>query len=202
MRLRPLDASHSLTGNGLSDTFIRYPTVPIDIRRNTAPWQRRSSSIQFGGGVAETSVTSKDILGGKGAGPHGDDQDRPPGPGRLHDRHPRLRGVLQGQPQAPQGHRRRGQGRPGQAREGRRQEARRLQGSPARLRPLRRRPLDARHDGDHPQPRPQRQVGRGPRRQDRQSPLRLRQLPPLHPDVLHHRHGPLQGAHGGDALAT
>ncbi len=36
-----------------------------------------------------------------------------------------------------------------------------------RLRPLRRPGLDAGHDGHHPQPRPQRQDGRGPRRQDR-----------------------------------
>ena len=57
----------------------------------------------------------------------------------------------------------------------------------ARLGALRRARLDARHDGHHPQPRPQRRDGEGPRRQVRQRALRLRQLSPLHPDVRRRR---------------
>ena len=53
----------------------------------------------------------------------------------------------------------------------------------ARVGALGRARLDARHDGHHPQPRPQRRDGEGPRRQVRQCALRLRQLSPLHPDV-------------------
>ena len=48
---------------------------------------------------------------------------------------------------------------------------------------LRRPRLDAGHDGHHPQPRPQRRDRRGPRQALGRPPLRLRQLPPLHPDV-------------------
>ena len=39
------------------------------------------------------------------------------------------------------------------------------------------------HDGHDPQPRPERSGGRGAEDAHRQRPLRLRQLPPLHPDV-------------------
>ncbi len=57
----------------------------------------------------------------------------------------------------------------------------------ARLGPLGREVLDARHDGHDPQPRPERRGGRGAEGADRQRPLRLRQLPPLHPDVRQRR---------------
>ncbi len=45
--------------------------------------------------------------------------------------------------------------------------------SPPRLHPLRRPGLDAGHDGHHPQPRAEREDGRGPRRQDGEPPVRL-----------------------------
>ena len=43
--------------------------------------------------------------------------------------------------------------------------------------------VHARHDGHHPQPRPQRRDRQRPGRQVGQRAVRLRQLPPLHPDV-------------------
>ena len=60
-------------------------------------------------------------------------------------------------------------------------------------RPLRREVLHAGHDEHDSQPRPERRDRRRPRRQERQPALRLRLLPPLHPDVrrsgARYRHG-------------
>ena len=61
--------------------------------------------------------------------------------------------------------------------------------SAAGVRPLRRRPVHARHDEHHPQPRPHRCQRRRPGEEDRQSALRLRQLPPGHRHVRLHGHG-------------
>ena len=60
----------------------------------------------------------------------------------------------------------------------------------ARLGALRRARLDARHDGHHPQPRPQRRDRRGPGARDRRRALRLRLLPPLRRDVRRRRARP------------
>ena len=49
--------------------------------------------------------------------------------------------------------------------------------------------LDARDDGHRPQPRPQRQVGRGPGPPDRRRAVRLRLLPPVRRHVRTHRAG-------------
>ncbi len=57
----------------------------------------------------------------------------------------------------------------------------------ARLGPFRREVLDARHDGHDSQSRPQRRRRRRPEAADRQRPLRVRQLSPLHPDVRQRR---------------
>ena len=54
----------------------------------------------------------------------------------------------------------------------------------ARLGALRRARLDAGHDGHGAQPRPQRRDRRGAGADVRRRALRLRQLPPLHPDVF------------------
>ena len=59
--------------------------------------------------------------------------------------------------------------------------------SAAGLGALRREVLHARHDEHHPEPGPERPVGRGPGGQDRQPALRLGLLPPLHPDVRQRR---------------
>ena len=56
-----------MTANGLSDTFIPYPRFQ-SIYGGIQFYGKAKFVYQFGGGVAETSVTSKDILGGKGAG--------------------------------------------------------------------------------------------------------------------------------------
>ena len=47
--------------------------------------------------------------------------------------------------------------------------------------------VDAGHDGHGPEPRPQRRDREGRRPRNRQRTLRLRQLPPLHPDVRRRR---------------
>ncbi len=80
-----------------------------------------------------------------------------------------------------------------QARKAHGQEAGRCRRSAAAQRALRREILHAGHDEHHPQPRPERRDHRRPRRQERQPALRLRLLPPLHPDVrrsgARYRHG-------------
>ena len=65
-----------------------------------------------------------------------------------------------------------------------RPELRRPRQSAAGLGALRRARLDAGHDGHRAQPRPQRRDRRGAGAAVRRPPLRLRQLPPLHPDVF------------------
>ena len=65
-----------------------------------------------------------------------------------------------------------------------RQAVRRPRQSAAGLGALRRARLDARHDGHRAQPRPQRRDRRGAGEAVRRPPLRLRHLPPLHPDVF------------------
>ena len=47
----------------------------------------------------------------------------------------------------------------------------------------------ARHDGNHPQPRPERPLGQRPGQKNRQPPLRPGRLPPLHHDVRFHGQG-------------
>ena len=68
-----------------------------------------------------------------------------------------------------------------------RQEVRRSEEPAAGLGALGRPRLDARHDGHHPQPRPERPDRRGAGDQDRQSALCLGLLPPLRPDVRRRR---------------
>ena len=65
--------------------------------------------------------------------------------------------------------------------------ARRRRRPAAGLGPLGREVLDARHDGDRPQRRPQRRVGARVWPAQRRRALRLRLLPPPHPDVRQHR---------------
>ena len=65
----------------------------------------------------------------------------------------------------------------------RRARARRRAAAAAGVRPLRRARVDAGHDGDRPQPRPQRRDGRGPGGLDAQRAVRVGLLPALHHDV-------------------
>ena len=76
---------------------------------------------------------------------------------------------------------------PEEAREGRRRHAGLDRQPAARVGPLGREVLDARHDGHDPQPRPERRCGRRPEAAHQERPLRVRQLPPLHPDVRQRR---------------
>src|SRR5216110_592559 len=57
----------------------------------------------------------------------------------------------------------------------------------ARLRPLGRADVDAGHDGNGPQPRPQRHDGARARRVDQERPLRVGLLPAVHRDVRKRR---------------
>ncbi len=68
-----------------------------------------------------------------------------------------------------------------------RQEPRRRRRPAAGLRPLRRARVDARDARHRPEPRHERQVGRGPRQGDRERPLRLGLLPALRADVRQRR---------------
>ena len=78
------------------------------------------------------------------------------------------------------------------------QALRRRVRSAARLGPLGRGGLDAGDDGHDPQPRPERQGGRGTGALDRERPLRVRLVPPPDPDVRRgrgrHRRAPLRAA--------
>ena len=82
---------------------------------------------------------------------------------------------------------------------------RRPRQSAARVGALRRPRLDAGHDGHRAQPRPQRRHRRGAGAAVRRPALRLRFLPPLHPDVFQrrarHRASQLRGHSGGPQVA-
>ena len=67
------------------------------------------------------------------------------------------------------------------------QAARRRRRPAARVGALGRAVLDAGDDGHRPQPRAQRRVGRRSRQADRQRALRVRLVPPVHPDVRQDR---------------
>ena len=82
----------------------------------------------------------------------------------------------------------RGGARPGRPHH--RQDVRRRDQSAARLGALRRPRLDAGHDGHGAQSRPQRRDGGGAGEEVRRPALRLRQLSPLHHDVLRRRARP------------
>ena len=142
----------------------------------------------FGGGTADGDGKMKDTLGGKGAGLAEMSRAGVPVPPGLHHLHRGLQHLLREQ---QQGSRRRSTSRCAKRlahpRRAHGPEARRRDEPAAGQRPLRREVLHARHDGHHPEPRPERQDRRRPGRQERQPALRLRLLPPLHPDVRQRR---------------
>ena len=124
----------------------------------------------------------------QGLRPRRDDQRRPAGAPGLHDHDRGLQPLLRARAQGA-GRRRAGDG--GEpARSSRRWPGQQFGSTDepaARVGPLGREVLDARHDGHDPQPRPERRDGRGAEGPDRQRPVRLRQLPPLHADVRQRR---------------
>ena len=126
----------------------------------------------------------KDAPRRQGGEPRRNVQDRHPGSPGLHHHHGSLRGLLRGREEDSRG--RRPRDRRGRQEDGsdlRRQEVRRPGRPAARLRPLRRGPVHARDDEHDPQPRPHRRQRRRAGQEDRQPPLRLRQLPPAHRHV-------------------
>ena len=127
--------------------------------------------------------------GRQGRQPGGDGEPRPAGAAGLHHHHRGVHGLQRQRPQAARRSRAGGRGRAGARRPHRRRHLRRCRGAAAGLGALGRARVDARHDGHHPQPRPQRRHRQGPGRQVGQRALRLRQLPPLHPDVCQRRAG-------------
>ena len=141
----------------------------------------------FGDGKADGNRNMKDLLGGKGSGLAEMTNAGLPVPPGLHDLHRGLQHLLQGKAEDSRRDRPRDRRARQEAREGRRRDARLDREPAARLGPLGREVLDARHDGHDPQPRPERRGGRGAEGADAERPLRLRQLPPLHPDVRQRR---------------
>ena len=129
----------------------------------------------------------KDLLGGQGGQPGRDDLGAAPaGAARLHHHH-------RGLPPAS-AHRR--VARRARRRDRRAAEPHRAGDGPAAGRPrrsaageraVRGQVLDAGHDGHRPEPGPQRRVGAGPGRPDRQRAVRPRLVPPVRGHVRTHR---------------
>ena len=149
-------------------------------------WQRGIVERSRRGATSTRSTSppsgGRDLLGGKGVGPRGDDRSSacPCRPGSRSRPTPAARTWRrQGGAGGPRGRGRR-------ARRGARgadgQALRRPRRPAARLRPLRRRRLDARDDGHDPQPRPQRRRRRGLRGPPGTA-VRARLVPAAHPDV-------------------
>ena len=142
----------------------------------------------FGNGTAEGRAEMRNLLGRQGRQPRRDDatsacrcrpasRSRPSVCTYYYANNESYPAELEG--------RGRGSARCGREDSGRR--LRRREQPAARLGPLRRARLDARHDGHHPQPRPQRPHRAGAGQVVRRRALRLGLLPPLHPDVLRRR---------------
>ena len=132
---------------------------------------------------SEGSRDMRDLLGGKGANVAEMTRLGLPVPKGFTITTEACIDYLRGDHAFPAGLDARGHRAPRRARGGRRQAARRRREPAPGLGAQRRQVLDARDDGHGPQPRPQRRERRGPRGAHRQPPLRLRLLPPLHPDV-------------------
>ena len=141
----------------------------------------------FASGKAEGDRTMKDILGGKGSGLAEMTNAGLPVPPGFTISTAACNLWYAGGPQAAAGHRGRDDGARAQAGEGGRRAVRVDDQPAAGLGAVGREVLDARHDGHHPEPRPERRSRRGAEGADQQRPVRLRQLPPLHPDVRQRR---------------
>ena len=138
----------------------------------------------FGNGTADGDGKMKDVLGGKGAGPR---RDVPrPACRCLPDSRSRRKSATSSSRTATRCPHEIDEQMVKALAKLEKQIGKKL-GDPAEpaaaQRALRREVLHARHDEHHPQPRPERRDHRGPGSQERQSALRLRLLPPLHPDV-------------------
>ena len=148
----------------------------------------------FGGGTADGDGKMKDTLGGKGAGLAEMSRAGVPVPPGFTISTDVCNIYFDNNKQGSGRSRRADLGSARRSSKKRmRQEAGRRRRPAAAQRALRREVLHARHDEHHPQPRPERRDRRRPGGEDRQSALRVRLLPPLHPDVrrsrARHRHG-------------
>ena len=142
----------------------------------------------FGDGKAEGAAGHAQPARRQGREPRRDGESRPAGAARLHHHHRGLHLLLR-QREEPIRPSSTTQVDAALAQVGKldRQDVRRRQRPAAGLGALGRPRLDARHDGHGPQPRPQRRHGRGAGEDVGRSPLRLRQLSPLHHDVFRRR---------------
>ena len=147
----------------------------------------------FGNGKADGNRTMKDTLGGKGAGLAEMTNAGLPVPAGFTISTDACNLYYANGSKLPREHRDRDGRAAAQARKGRRRAARLEEAAAARVGALGREVLDARHDGHDPQPRPERRDRRRLEGVDRQRPLRLRQLSPLHPDVRQRRARDSQG---------
>jgi hypothetical protein len=152
--------------------FVAYGMGMFFLAESFNPnfWRPTKYVYFFGGGKADGNGRMKDVLGGKGAGLAEMTNAGLPVPPGFTIQTEACREYM------------RGKSAPGRHRDARRARApEKLQGQKlgtgdnpaAGLRPLRRKVLHARHDGHHPQPRPQRQGRRSAGQAQRQSPLCL-----------------------------
>ena len=122
--------------------------------------------------------------GRQGRQPGGDERAGPAGAARPDHHHRGLRALLRRRPQLSLGAGGPGEHRPGQGGGADRQGVRRCRQPAAGLGALRRAGVHAGHDGHGAEPGPQRRDGGGAGQAVGGPPLRLRQLPPVHPDVF------------------
>ena len=152
-------------------------------RPSGAPRRRARYVYYFGDGKADGNRTMKDTLGGKGSGLAEMTNAGLPVPPGFTISTQACNLYYSQRRQADAGDRERDRHPRQEAREERQGDARLVDQPAAGLGALGREVLDAGDDGHDPQPRTQRPGGRGAQDADEERPLRLRQLPPLHPDV-------------------
>ena len=167
-------------------------------RSRAAAAPARQYVYAFGGRAGRRRSHDARPAGRQGSEPGRDDAGGPAGAARVHHLDRGVHGLLRAAPPGARGHRRRDGPPRRAAREADGPPARRHRPAAAGVGPVGLEVLDARHDGHHPQPRPQRPRRRGPEGAHGQRPVRVRQLPPLHPDVRQRRAGdPEGGLRGG-----
>ena len=155
--------------------------------QSPSPSKSRKYVYFFGSGKADGNRNMKDLLGGKGSGLAEMTNAGLPVPPGFTISTEVCNIYYQEKAKIPAAIDREIAEHVEEAREGRRRDARLDREPAAGLGPLGREVLDARHDGHDSQPRPERRCGRGAEGADAERPLRVRQLPPLHPDVRQRR---------------
>ncbi len=149
--------------------------------------KKRKYVYFFGNGKADGNRTMKDLLGGKGSGLAEMTNAGLPVPPGFTISTEVCTIYYEQKAKIPAAIDREIDDEPEEAREGRRRTARIDRQPTARIRSVGGEVLDARHDGHDPESRAERRCGRRAEAADRERPIRLRQLPPLHPDVRQRR---------------